>query len=197
MDNQQPSNEMEWKTVAECDKYEVNQKGEIRHKKRKHILSPRKNSGGYGYVAFVINGCRKNFAIHRIVANAFIPNPNGYTEINHKDYNRLNNCVENLEWVSSSQNKQHAYLKVENHISRGKKVNQYDKEGNFIKTFDSITKAAYEVGCVVSAISNCCLGRTKTAMGYQWRFVEGSTTKYERKPISSAQDSKKLDEDIV
>lgn len=197
MDNQQPSNEMEWKTVVECDKYEVNQKGEIRHKKRKHILSPRKNSGGYGYVVFVINGCRKNFAIHRIVANAFIPNPNGYTEINHKDYNRLNNCVENLEWVSSSQNKQHAYLKVENHISRGKKVNQYDKEGNFIKTFDSITKAAHEVGCVVSAISNCCLGRTKTAMGYQWRFVEGSTTKYERKPISSAQDSKKLDEDIV
>lgn len=197
MDNQQPSNELEWKTVAEYDKYEVNIFGEIRHKKRKHILTPRKNSSGYGYVAFNINGQRKNFAIHRIVANAFISNPNGYTEINHKDYNRLNNCVDNLEWVSSSQNKQHAYLKVENHISRGKSVNQYDKNGNFIKTFDTVSAAAKEMKCTIGAISNCCLGRTKTSMGYQWRFVEGSTTKYERNPISSVQGSKKLDEDIV
>ena len=197
MDNQQPSNELEWKTIIEYDKYEVNSLGEIRHKNRKHILSPRKNSSGYGYVAFNINGQRKNFAIHRIVANAFIPNPNGYTEINHKDYNRLNNCVENLEWVSSSQNKQHAYLKVENHIGRGKGVNQYDKNGNFIRAFDSVSDAAKEMKCTVGAISNCCLGRTKTSMGYQWRFVEGSTTKYERNPVSSAQDSKKLDEDIV
>lgn len=197
MDNQQPSDELEWKTVVEYDKYEVNNLGEIRHKNRKHILSPRKNSSGYGYVAFNINGQRKNFAIHRIVANAFIPNPNGYTEVNHKDYNRLNNCVGNLEWVSSSQNKQHAYLKIENHINRGKSVNQYDKKGNFIKTFDSVSNAAKEMECTVGAISNCCLGRTKTSMGYQWRFVEGSTTKYERNPVSSAQDSKKLDEDIV
>ena len=197
MDNQQPSNKTEWKTVKECDKYEVNNKGEIRHKKRKQILSPRKNSGGYGYVCFIIEGQRKNFAIHRIVASAFLPNPNGYTEINHKDYDRLNNCVENLEWVSSSQNKQHAYLKIENHIARGKQVAQYDKNGDFIKLYDSITLAAQEMGCTVGAISNCCLGRTKTSMGYQWRFVEGSTTKYERNPFSPVQDSKKLDEDIV
>jgi hypothetical protein len=44
-------------------------------------------------------------------------------EVNHKDYNKKNNCVQNLEWVSSSQNKKHAYLKEENHVSRGKKVN--------------------------------------------------------------------------
>ena len=197
MDNQQPSNKMEWRTTCESDKYEVNSKGEIRHKIRQQILSPRKNSGGYGYVCFIVNGKRKNFAIHRIVANAFIPNPNGYLEVNHKDHDRLNNCVDNLEWVDSSQNKQHAYLKVENHASRGKPVNQYDKNGNFIKTFSTISEAAKEVGCVVGAISNCCLRRTKTSMGFQWRFVEGSTTKYERNPISSVQDSEKSDEDIV
>lgn len=197
MDNQQPSNKEEWKIVHECDKYEVNQNGEIRHRVRKQILSPRKNSGGYGYVCFVINGKRKNFAIHRIVANAFIPNPNGYLEVNHKDYNRLNNKVENLEWVSSSQNKQHSYIRIKNHISRGKSVNQYDKNNNFIKTFLTVTEAAKEMNCTASAISNCCLGKTKTSMGYRWEFVEGSTTKYERKPVSLAQDSKKLDEDIV
>ena len=197
MDNQQPSNKTEWKTVKECDKYEVNNKGEIRHKKRKQILSPRKNSGGYGYVCFIIEGQRKNFAIHRIVANAFLPNPNGYTEINHKDYDKTNNCVENLEWVNSSQNKRHAYLKKENHESRGKSVNQYTKDGIYIKTFNTVSEAAIEMGCCVAAISNCCLGRTKTSQGYRWSFVEGSTTKYERNPFSPAQDSKKLDEDIV
>lgn len=197
MDNQQPSDKMEWRTTVECNNYEVNRKGEIRHKKRQKILSPRKNSGGYGYVCFIIDGQRKNFAIHRIVANAFIPNPNGYTEVNHKDFNRLNNCVENLEWVSSSQNKHHAYTEIKNHIVRGKRVNQYDLNGNFLKTFNTVSDAAKEVGCVVSAISNCCLGRTKTSMGFQWRFVEGSTTKYERKPFLSAQDSEKSDEDIV
>lgn len=197
MDNQQPSTEREWRTVKECDKYEVNQFGEIRHKKYQHILTPRVNSGGYGYVAFTINGERKNFAIHRIVANAFIPNPNGATEVNHKDYNRLNNCVDNLEWITSSDNKNHAYKKIENHIARGKQVEQYTKNGEYIKTYETVSDAAKAVGCCVAAISNCCLGRSKTSMGFQWRFSEGSTTRYERNPGSSVQGSSKEDEDIV
>lgn len=184
MDNQQPSVEMEWRTVCEYDHYEVNRKGEIRHKVRKQVLKPRLNSGGYAYVNFNINGHRKNFAVHRIVANAFIPNPNGYSEINHKDYDRTNNCVDNLEWVDSSQNKQHMFLKEENKDCRGKEVEQYTKKGEYIKTFTSLSAAAQEMGCTVGAISNCCMGRSKTSMGYRWRFSEGSTTKYERNPGS-------------
>lgn len=149
------------------------------------------------YVNFKINGKNTNFAVHRIVANAFLPNPNGYTEVNHKDYDKTNNCVENLEWISSSANKKHAFLKQENRDSRAKGVKQFSKDGKFIKTFPSLTEAAKKMNCCVSAISNCCLGRTKTSQGFRWSFIEGSTTKYERKPISSAQDSKKLDEDIV
>ena len=197
MDNQQLSSKTEWREVKEYSNYEVNQLGEIRHKKRQKILKPRDNNGGYQYVNFKINGKNTNFAVHRIVANAFIPNPNGYTEVNHKDYNKKNNCVDNLEWVSSSQNKQHSYLKQENKKSRGKAVNQYTKEGIFLKTFNSVSDAAKELGCCVAAISNCCLGRTKTSQGFQWSFVESSTTKYERKPSSSVQGSSKEDEDIV
>ena len=197
MDNQQPSVEMEWRTVKEYDHYEVNNRGEIRHKKRKHILSPRKNSSGYLYVSFNINGRRRNFAVHRIVANAFIPNPNGYPEVNHKDYDRTNNNVGNLEWVSSSLNKHHAFQKEENCSSRGKEVNQYSKEGNFIKTYSSISEAAKEMNCTVGAISNCCLGRSKTSKGFRWSFSEGSTTKYERNPGSAVRGSSKEDEDIV
>ena len=197
MDNQQLSSKTEWREVKEYSNYEVNQLGEIRHKKRQKILKPRDNNGGYQYVNFKINGKNTNFAVHRIVANAFIPNPNGYTEVNHKDYNKKNNCVDNLEWVSSSQNKQHSYLKQENKKTRGKAVNQYTKEGIFLKTFDSVSEAAKELGCCVAAISNCCLGRTKTSQGFRWSFVESSTTKYERKPSSSVQGSSKEDEDIV
>lgn len=197
MDNQQLSSKMEWREVQEYDHYEVNQYGDIRHKVRQKILKPRCNKGGYQYVNFKINGKNINFAVHRIVANAFIPNPNGYTEINHKDYDKTNNCVENLEWVNSSQNKQHAYLKEENRKSRGKSVNQYTKDGEFIKTYSSVSDAAREFNCTISAISNCCLGRTNTSQGYRWSFAESSTTKYERNPSSSVRDSLKEDEDIV
>ena len=197
MDNQQPSNELEWREVKEYSNYEVNQFGEIRHKIRKKVLKPRSNNGGYQYVNFKINGKNINFAVHRIVANAFIPNPKGYTEVNHKDYDKTNNCVDNLEWIDSSQNKRHAYLKDENKNSRGKAVIQRSKDGTYIKTFETISKAAKEMNCSIAAISHCCLGRTKTSQGFLWSFVEGSTTKYERKPSSSVRDSSKEDEDIV
>lgn len=181
MGNQQLSSETEWREVQEYTNYEVNQFGETRHKKRKQILKPRSNKGGYLYVNFKINGKNTNFAVHRIVDLAFIPNPNGYTEVNHKDYDRTNNCVENLEWVTSSQNKQHAYLREENKKSRGKEVVQYSKDGELIKIYSSVSEAAKEFGCSVAAISNCCLGRTKTSQRFRWSFTESSTTKYERK----------------
>lgn len=174
MDNQQLSNKMEWKTVIEYDHYEVNQLGQIRHKQRKVILNPRFNAG-YGYVNFNINGKRKNFAVHRIVANAFIPNPEYKPEVNHKDLNKANNNIDNLEWVSSSENKVHSYAQPTRKIA-GKRINQYSKNGIFIKEWTSISEAARFMNCTVGAISNCCLGRTKTSMGYKWSFVESSTT---------------------
>lgn len=197
MDNQQPSNEVEWRQVLEHPNYEVNNLGQVRHKQRRQILKPRSNNSGYQYVNFKVNGKNTNFAVHRIVANAFIPNPNGYSEVNHINYDKNDNRVENLEWVSSSQNKKHAYLKEENHKSRGKIVEQYSLNGDYIKSFDSVSEAANEFGCCVAAISNCCLGRTKSSQGYRWKFAEGSTTKYERNPGSSVRDSLKEDEDIV
>ena len=197
MDNQQPSR-IEWRTVIEYDRYEVNQFGDIRHKERKRVLTQRPNNGGYLYVNFNIEGHRKNFAVHRIVANAFIPNPNNYPEVNHKDGDRTNNNVTNLEWVSSSQNKIHAYQKEENRASRGKQVEQYSLQGILLRTFISASEAARFIGCSVGAISNCCKGRTKTSQGYVWKYAEGSTTKYSRKPSESVRSSSiKEDEDIV
>ena len=197
MDNQQLSNKIEWKTVQEYDHYEVNQYGEIRHKDRKKNLVKRPNKAGYEYVNFNIQGHRQNFAVHRIVANAFIPNPNYKPEINHKDSNKSNNAVFNLEWVDSSENKIHSY-KSGKRATQGKAIEQYSVDGTFLKTWSSATEAALSFGSNNgSAISNCCNGRTKTSMGYKWKFVESSTTKYVRKPSTSAQSSSKEDEDIV
>lgn len=182
MGNQQPSSKKEWETVQEYDRYEVNALGEIRHKNRKRILKPRSNPGGYLYVSFNINGKRRNYAVHRIVASAFIDNPDRLPEVNHKDHNRQNNNVDNLEWVSSSANKSHANKLSTNRHSRGKKISQYTKQGEYIKTFPTITEAAQEIGLTIGAISNCASGRSKTSGGYIWKFAEGSTTKYNRNP---------------
>lgn len=197
MDNQQPSNKTEWRQVKEHQNYEVNQFGEIRHKKRQQILKPRRNPGGYLYVCFKVNGKNTNFAVHRIVANAFIPNPNEKQEVNHKDYDKTNNCVANLEWVSGSENKKHAFQKKENKDKRGKEVAQYSKNGDFIAIYPTISEAAQKTNGSIGAISNCCRGRSKTSGGFRWSFVEGSTTKYERNPSSSVQSTLKKVEDIV
>lgn len=196
MDNQQLSDKLEWRTVVEYDRYEVNELGQIRHKDRKKILTPRANRSGYMYVNFNIGGHRTNFAVHRIVANAFIPNPNNYPEVNHKNLDKADNRVENLEWVNSTENKIHSY-NSEIRKSNGKEVEQYDLNNNYIKTFPSASAAAKYMGCSIGAISNCCNGRTKTSQGYLWRFAESSTTKYKRNPSLAVQDSSKEDEDIV
>lgn len=197
MDNQQPSGNIQWKTVQEYENYEVNQLGEIRHKSRRRVLKPRVSPNGYLYVNFNIAGRRTNFAVHRIVLNAFTPHEDKSLEVNHKNYDRTDNRLENLEWVSSSENKKHANKKVQNRHSRGKEIHQYSKTGEYIKTFPSVTDAAKSIGLGVAALSNCALGRTKSSGGFVWKFAEGSTTKYNRNPGLSAQDSSKEDDDIV
>lgn len=196
MDNQQPSSKIEWRIVQEYDHYEVNELGQIRHRDRRKILSPRSNPGGYQYVNFKINGKGHNFAVHRIVANAFVPNPNQYPEVNHINGDKTDNRAINLEWVTSSENKIHSHQSGTRQ-SNGKQVEQLTLSGELLNTFISVSEAARYIGCTVGAISNCCNGRTKTSQGYKWRFVEGSTTKYSRKPSESVRDSSIEDEDIV
>lgn len=178
MGNQQPS--IEWRIIEEQPKYEVNNLGQVRHIIRKQILKPRLNKGGYNYFCVCNNGKRINYAVHRAVAIAFIPNPDNKTEINHINSIRDDNRLENLEWVTSSENKHHAYLKAENSISRGKKIHQYTLDNEYIKTYDTVRLAAEDMGCSIGAISNCASGRTKTSQGYIWKFDEGSTTRYNR-----------------
>lgn len=91
--------------------YLVSNLGRVKSLKngKEKILSPFKASNGYLRVSLSIDGKQKNFAVHRLVAMAFIPNPKNKSQVNHIDGDKLNNCVENLEWVSSKENMRHAF----------------------------------------------------------------------------------------
>ena len=108
------------------------------------------------------NGEQKYYLVHRLVANAFIPNPFNYPEVNHIDENKTNNCVDNLEWCTRQYN--HEY-------SQAKQIAQYDLAGNFITVWKSTKEIERQTGFYHSHISDCCIGTLKTAHGYIWRYI--------------------------
>ncbi len=150
------------------------------------ILKQKDNGKGYKYVILSVDGVRYNRYVHRLVASTFIPNPNNYKEINHKDGYKVNNNVDNLEWCNHSQNGQHAYANGLRTVkgcygALKRKVAQLSEDNVVLHIFNSIDEASTSVGCKHSSISCCCWyavdnnhynGR-KFIMckGYKWRFA--------------------------
>ena len=101
----------QWKIIDGYSDYQISTNGRVNSMKHFNckILKQHKNWGGYYNIGLRENGKRKTIDIHRLVAIAFIPNLNNKPEVNHKDGNRENNRVENLEWVTKSENEKHAY----------------------------------------------------------------------------------------
>ena len=142
----------------------------------------RNHTGGNGYVMMSLSkeGIVKHFCLHRLVAEAFIPNPNNFKCINHKDENKLNNSVDNLEWCTHKYNDNYGTRPQrlsETHLKnppRFRMVAQYSKNGEFIKTFHSATSASREIGIDSSWVIACCRG-TKgalTAGGFKWKYAD-------------------------
>lgn len=158
----------EWKPVVGFENlYEISNKGRVKsigsyNTCKRGIMNPMIDPDGYPHVRLYDNGICKDISIHRLVAIAFIPNPNGYKYVNHKDENTKNNCVENLEWCTNSYNLVY---------SRGKKVAQYSKDGTLIKEFNSIADAAREYNIPTTNISKCCKGTRASAGKYVWKYV--------------------------
>jgi hypothetical protein len=128
------------------------------------------NSNGYYVTSIWKNSKSKIIYIHRLVADNFIPNPNNLNIVNHKDGNKLNNSIENLEWVSVIENVRHAQktgLIPKTHVA--KKVKQYDKEGNLVASFNSYYEAAKETGFNSSKIGLVVRGKRKTHKGFIWK----------------------------
>lgn len=120
---------------------------------------------------------RKWYRVHRLVAQCFIPNPNNYKEINHKDENPSNNCVDNLEWCDRSYNINYGDRNKKVALKRNKSIIQFDKNNNFIKQYNSITEVVNLFEFDRSNIIACLKGRIPTAYGYKWKYADDELQK--------------------
>lgn len=141
---------------------------------KEKILNFSKSNRGYLQVCLTKNGKYKTYTVHRLVAKAFIDNPLNKKTVNHIDGNKLNNCANNLEWATSSENNKHAFDNGLSKPHNQRKVNQYDLEDNFIKTWNSIAEFLKEnnINLKNSGITSCCKGKQKTAYGYKWKYAD-------------------------
>lgn len=175
-----------WKEIPGYEGlYEVSSYGRVkslpRLKKTKsscvtktRILAPRAVGEGREYLAVILFNSkheRKQWRIHRLVAIAFIQNPNGYSEINHKDENKGNNRVENLEWCSRSYNVTYGTgTEKRRRNNRTKPIAMFDDDGNEIMRFFSLAEGARHVGVNPSCLSHA-EGTNRHIKKYLWRFL--------------------------
>lgn len=191
-----------WKDIEDFPNYQVSNFGRIKSKERTVILENGRTkvvkskilkpclrtlgkNGNYYRITLYNNKNPKTINIHRIVAKSFVENPKNYNIINHIDGNKFNNRADNLEWCTQQHNVKESYrlgLQGPNNrhsFPKGMKphnitrVSQYDLNGNFIKTYDSVLEATLVfVDKRTSNISLCLNGKTKTAYGYIWKYAD-------------------------
>jgi len=142
---------------------------------KEKILKPSVNRKGYLVVYPSTNdtdGYKRSLLVHRLVAEAFVPNPENKPHVNHKDGNKQNNHPENLEWVTNLEN--HAHKLANNLIPpthAPKRVGQFTLDGELIATYDSIYEAGKAVNSNQYGVSRAVNGLRKTHKGYVWRYV--------------------------
>lgn len=135
------------------------------------VMKPRLINSGYLMVHFRNeNGKRKGLLVHRLVAQAWIDNPEGKKQVDHIDENKLNNRVENLRWATPKENTNHGTGMKRAALSRGISVAQLTEDNEVIAIFPSLAEAGRKTKINDSAIGACCSGRFKHAGGYKWRY---------------------------
>jgi hypothetical protein len=161
-----------WKVIENATNYEVSSAGQIRNKNTNKVLKPT-IINGYSAVGLRVNNKTIMSFLHRVVATNFLVCPNETFIVNHKDGCKTNNNLENLEWISQSENIKHAYrlkLNKPNSIS----VSQYTLDNVFVREYESLLDAEKETGVLNGHISNVCRGirGRKTAGGYIWAYTD-------------------------
>lgn len=190
------SSEEIWKDIpGYVGLYQVSTLGNVRSivvsmGRRKRILSPGKTKWGYLQVSLAdVNGVKKHVSVHRAVCLAFIPIPENlrpylgtrYLQVNHKDEDKLNNRVENLEWCTPKYNTNYGSVLQKRLNTKNKngsigsfvKVNQLAEDGTLIKTWDSMVEAASALNIHRSQICQCCKGKLHTVGGFKWEYADG------------------------
>ena len=195
---------MNWKEIENTNgRYLVSDDGRVFSVLSNRIIKQQLNNTGYYRVELNINGVVKRLLVHRIVAKAFIPNPNNYEYVNHKDENPKNNHVDNLEWCTQKYNANygtciqrrvlHTHYKTGSENHQSKEVFQFDLNGNFIAHYESANKAAVALDLSRKSIAKARSGTLKQYAGYVWcptkefkpvekrtHFVAGAVIQYDK-----------------
>lgn len=186
-----------WKKYFNTN-YSISDDGLVRNDLTNRLLS-QSTQQDYKHVTLNIDGKQKRMRVHRLVAELFIDNPENKPYVNHKDGNRSNNKVDNLEWVTPSENTQHAVKIGIFKSGVAKPVNQYSLDGMLMMTFESATEAARQTGGSSSKITMCCKRQRETANDYQWRYVDDiqDVGKVQKKFITGKKVAQCDDEDNI
>ena len=169
-----------WKDIKDYEgRYQVSNLGRVRsffYGKKFHeegrIISTKLNNRNYTQVHLFKNGKEKMNLMHRLVAEAFIPNPNNLPQVNHIDENKENNCANNLEWCNNKYNAYYGTRITRSGEKHRKQVFQYDLENNLIHIYNSLKEAGKTMNLAPTTIGDCCRGKTNTAGGYKWKYKE-------------------------
>lgn len=179
-----------WKDIKNYEGlYQVSNLGNVRSIPRQgahktlHILKPGRTRKNYLQVSLTKNSIQKPFRVHRLVAIAFIPNPNSYPQVNHIDGNKQNNCVENLEWCTNEYNMKESWrLGLRDNIykkgkenSRSVIINQYNFQGEFVKKWYCVRDIERELNFDNRNICACARHKRKSAYGFIWRYENDTT----------------------
>ncbi len=181
----------EWRDIVGYEGiYAISNKGRVKNVTTGRILSPQDNGKGYFKIALSKGQSERKHYIHRLIAEAFIPNPLGKKEVNHIDSNPSNNTISNLEWVSSSENTKHAVYKGALHAwgNKSKPIEAIDIITGASKKFATISEAEREIGS--RHITDVLKGKRHQCKGYYFRYLKGGDACADFEYISTKREAK-------
>ena len=186
-----------WVVIKGFDNYSISNFGNLKNNKTNRLRVQSKDSSGYACCTLSLKGKTYTKSIHRLVAEAFIPNPDLFKEVNHRNGNKLDNRVENIEWCSRSHNLKHSY-RVLNRVPpmlgrlaeknpRSIPVLQFTKEGDFIKEHTNLRNAGRSVNTSGDNISRACKLKHKFSYskGFIWKFKKDYINEQENHVLHS------------
>ena len=155
------------KQLESFPNYSVTEDGRVWSNYKNIFLKPTKKRNGYLEVCLYKNGIAYTRGVHRLIAEAFLPNPNGYSQVNHKDEDKTNNCIDNLEWCSEKYNSNYGNAGLKHGISTGRPVRCIETG----QAYFSAAEASRQTGICVASIKRVTCGKQKTAGGFTWEKI--------------------------